>query len=189
MASITVVYMLVNVAYFAAVSKADILNSGRTVASVSMVRSSTNVRSAYSLRVATNRALYFRNTFGSQAERFLSVLVAMSALGNVMSVLFSLGRSKNALLPPSVPSYSEHSHSRPVNQELGRRGIIPFPHFFASNKPHNSPAAGLALQWLMSVIVIAAIPPGDAFKFVLNRTASLPPDLTPVDEVTDLDIC
>lgn len=32
MASITVVYMLVNVAYFAAVSKTDILNSGRTVA-------------------------------------------------------------------------------------------------------------------------------------------------------------
>lgn len=34
MASITVVYMLVNVAYFAAVSKTDILNSGRTVAYV-----------------------------------------------------------------------------------------------------------------------------------------------------------
>lgn len=34
MASITVVYMLVNVAYFAAVSKADILSSGRTVAYV-----------------------------------------------------------------------------------------------------------------------------------------------------------
>ncbi|EIM87629.1 high affinity methionine permease [Stereum hirsutum FP-91666 SS1] len=124
MASITVVYMLVNVAYFAAVSKTDILNSGRTVA-----------------------ALYFRNMFGAKAEKALSVFVALSALGNVLSVLFSLGR---------------------INQELGRRGIIPFPRFFASSKPFNSPSAGLALQWLMCIIVIVAPPPGDAFNFVLN---------------------
>lgn len=122
--SVTIVYMLVNVAYFAAVPKADILTSGRTVA-----------------------ALYFRNMFGTQAEKALSVFVALSALGNVMSVLFSQGR---------------------INQELGRIGVLPFSKFWASNKPFNAPAAGLALQWLVSVIVILAPPPGDAFNFVLN---------------------
>ena len=55
-----------------------------------------------------------------------------------------------------------------VNQELGRIGVLPFSKFWASNKPFNAPAAGLALQWLVSVIVILAPPPGDAFNFVLN---------------------
>ncbi|THH13249.1 hypothetical protein EW146_g6945 [Bondarzewia mesenterica] len=124
MGTVTIVYMLVNVAYFAAVPKADILTSGRTVA-----------------------ALYFRNMFGAKAEKALSVFVALSALGNVMSVIFSQGR---------------------INQELGRIGVLPFSKFWASNKPFNAPAAGLFLQWLVSVIVIVAPPPGDAFNFVLN---------------------
>ena len=69
--SVSVVYMLVNIAYFAAVPKEDILTSGQTVA-----------------------ALYFRNMFGASAERALDVFVALSALGNVLSVLFSQGRSE-----------------------------------------------------------------------------------------------
>ena len=39
------------------------------------------------------RALYFRNMFGVKAEKALSVFVTLSALGNVMSCLFSQGRS------------------------------------------------------------------------------------------------
>ncbi|KAI0065303.1 high-affinity methionine permease [Artomyces pyxidatus] len=124
MASVTVVYILVNVAYFAAVPKADILTSGRTIA-----------------------ALYFRNMFGPRAEKALSAFVALSALGNVLSVLFSQGR---------------------INQELGRIGVLPYSRFWASNKPFNAPAAGLFLQWLVCVIVIIAPPPGDVFNFVLN---------------------
>lgn len=120
-------------------------------------------------------ALYFRNMFGAKAEKALSVFVALSALGNVLSVLFSLGRS-TSLLSYSFSSLVEGLHmSAPhlVNQELGRRGIIPFPRFFASSKPFNSPSAGLALQWLMCIIVIVAPPPGDAFNFVLNRRSPL----------------
>ena len=69
--TISILYMLVNIAYFAAVSKEEILNSGQTIA-----------------------ALYFRNMFGASAERALDVFVALSALGNVLSVLFSQGRSE-----------------------------------------------------------------------------------------------
>lgn len=69
-ASVSVLYMLVNIAYFAAVPKAEILTSGRIVA-----------------------ASFFRNVFGAQAERALSVFVALSAFGNVLSVIFSQGRS------------------------------------------------------------------------------------------------
>ncbi|KAK0203145.1 high affinity methionine permease [Desarmillaria ectypa] len=125
--SVSVVYILVNIAYFAAVSKDDILTSGQTVA-----------------------ALYFRNMFGRKAEKALNVFVALSALGNVMAVLFSQGR---------------------INQELGRIGVLPFSQFWASNKPFNAPAPGLALQWLVTMIIILAPPPGDAYNLVLNMVS------------------
>ena len=70
-ASVSILYMLVNIAYFAAVPKEEILTSGRIVA-----------------------ASFFRNVFGSKAERALSVFVALSAFGNVLSVIFSQGRSE-----------------------------------------------------------------------------------------------
>jgi amino acid transporter len=62
--------MLVNIAYFAAVSKEEMLSSGSVVA-----------------------AVFFGNMFGQQAEKVMSVFVALSAFGNVLSVIFSQGRS------------------------------------------------------------------------------------------------
>ncbi|OAA56720.1 high affinity methionine permease [Niveomyces insectorum RCEF 264] len=121
---IGVLYMLVNVAYFAAVPKEDMVASGQLVA-----------------------ALFFRNVFGGTAERALSVFVALSALGNVMSVIFSQGR---------------------LVQELGREGILPFSRLWASNRPFNAPLAGLFEHWAVSVIIMLAPPPGDAYNFILN---------------------
>jgi amino acid transporter len=67
--------MLVNIAYFAAVSKEEMLSSGSVVA-----------------------AVFFGNMFGKQAEKVMSVFVALSAFGNVLSVIFSQGRSMYFLL-------------------------------------------------------------------------------------------
>ncbi|KAF9552199.1 hypothetical protein CPC08DRAFT_768479 [Agrocybe pediades] len=92
-------------------------------------------------------ALLFRNVYGPKAECALSVFVAMSALGNVMSVTFSQGC---------------------VNQELGREGILPFWKFWDSNRPFNAPLVGLLLHWAICLIVIFALPPGDAYNFVIN---------------------
>ncbi|KAF8887845.1 high affinity methionine permease [Gymnopilus junonius] len=121
---VTILYMLANIAYFAGATKEEITGSGRLVA-----------------------ALLFRNVYGPNAERALSVFVAMSALGNVLSVIFSQGR---------------------VNQELGREGVLPFSKFWGSNRPFNAPLAGLALHWAICLIVIFALPPGDAYNFVIN---------------------
>ncbi|THH03279.1 hypothetical protein EW146_g10475, partial [Bondarzewia mesenterica] len=52
---VTILYMLANVAYFAATTKAEILESGVTVA-----------------------ALFFKNVFGNRAEKALAVFVALS---------------------------------------------------------------------------------------------------------------
>ncbi|KAL2259924.1 hypothetical protein VTK26DRAFT_6238 [Humicola hyalothermophila] len=122
--AISVLYVLVNIAYFAAVPKAEILEARRLVA-----------------------ASFFRNMFGDAAERALSVFVALSAFGNVLSVIFSQGR---------------------LVQELGREGVLPFSRFWASNRPFNAPLAGLFAHWVVSVIVILAPPPGDAYDFILN---------------------
>ena len=121
---ISILYMFVNIAYFAAVPKADILAARELVA-----------------------ATLFRNVFGGTAERALSVFVALSAFGNVLSVIFSQGR---------------------LVQELGREGILPFSRLWASNRPFNAPLAGLFEHWLVSVIVMLAPPPGDAYNFLLK---------------------
>ncbi|KAF1997698.1 amino acid transporter [Amniculicola lignicola CBS 123094] len=121
---VAVLYMFVNIAYFAAVSKEEIIASERLVA-----------------------ASFFRNVFGGSAERALSVFVALSAFGNVLSVIFSQGR---------------------IVQELGREGILPFSRLWASNRPFNAPLAGLFEHWLVSVIIMLAPPPGDAYNFILN---------------------
>ncbi|KAF5019001.1 hypothetical protein F66182_9019 [Fusarium sp. NRRL 66182] len=122
--SVSVLYMLVNIAYFAAVPKDEIIASKRLVA-----------------------ASLFRNVMGPAAERALSVFVALSAFGNVLSVIFSQGR---------------------LVQELGREGILPLSRFWASNRPFNAPLAGLFEHWVICVIVILAPPPGDAYNFILN---------------------
>lgn len=127
---ISILYMLANIAYFAAVPKDEILASKRLVA-----------------------ASLFRNVWGETAERALSVFVALSAFGNVLSVIFSQGR---------------------LVQELGREGILPFSRFWASNRPFNAPLAGLFEHWLICVIVILAPPPGDAYNFILKYASPLP---------------
>ncbi|KAJ5997238.1 hypothetical protein N7522_008898 [Penicillium canescens] len=122
--SVGILYMLVNIAYFAAVSKEEMLSSGSVVA-----------------------AVFFGNIFGKQAEKVMSVFVALSAFGNVLSVIFSQGR---------------------IVQELGREGILPFSKIWASNWPFHSPAAGLLEHYIVSVIIMLAPPPGDAYNFLVN---------------------
>jgi hypothetical protein len=53
-------------------------------------------------------------------------------------------------------------------QELGREGILPWSRLWASNRPFNAPLAGLFEHWLVSVIIMLAPPPGDAYNFILK---------------------
>ncbi|KAI0757080.1 amino acid permease-domain-containing protein [Daedaleopsis nitida] len=112
--SVRILYMLVNIAYFAAVSREEIATSGRILV-----------------------ASFFRD----------AVSVALSAFGNVLSVIFTQGR---------------------LVQELGCEGILPWSRVWASNKPFNAPLAGLSVQWAVSVIIMLAPPPGDAYDFIPN---------------------
>ncbi|CAK7236428.1 hypothetical protein SBRCBS47491_009633 [Sporothrix bragantina] len=119
-----VLYLLANVAYFAAATPQQIAASGVTVAS-----------------------FFMRQVFGATASRVLSVFVALSALGNVLSITFAQAR---------------------VNQELAKEGVIPFQRFWAGTWPAGAPSAGLLLHFIPSFIVIVAIPFGDAFNFIVD---------------------
>ncbi|KAK7535397.1 high affinity methionine permease [Phyllosticta citribraziliensis] len=119
-----VLYLLANVAYFSVGTIEELENSGVTIASYFMTK-----------------------VFNSAGARALSVLVAISALGNVMTVTFAQAR---------------------VNQELAKEGVIPFPRFWASSWPFGSPSSGLLLHFIPSFIVIVAIPFGDAYNFILD---------------------
>ncbi|KAJ7751513.1 APC amino acid permease [Mycena maculata] len=83
MTAVTLVYMSVNVAYFAVVSKNDILGSRRIVA-----------------------ALFFRNLFGPATERALSAFIALSTLGNLLAGQFTQGRVIQELGREGILPYS-----------------------------------------------------------------------------------
>lgn len=121
---LAIVYMFVNIAYFAVVPRDQIASSGTILA-----------------------GLFFRYAFGETAEKACSVFVALSALGNVMSVIFSQGR---------------------IIQQLGREGVLPFSKFFATLRPFKTPFVGLMQHWIICCITIVAPPAGDAYNFILN---------------------
>jgi len=75
-----ILYLLANVAFFAAATKEEIKNSGVTVA-----------------------ALFFGNVFGTKAERALSVFVALSALGIVTTATYSVSRVIQELAKEGIP--------------------------------------------------------------------------------------
>ncbi|RFU27127.1 hypothetical protein B7463_g9211, partial [Scytalidium lignicola] len=119
-----IMYLLANIAYFAAATPEEIAASKTTVASY-----------------------FVGKVFGATAEKVISVFVALSALGNVLTVTFAQSR---------------------VNQELAKEGVIPFGRFWASTWPKGAPGAGLLLHFIPSIIVIIAIPAGDAYNFILD---------------------
>jgi amino acid transporter len=116
--------MFVNIAYFAVVPKEEIANSGIILA-----------------------ATFFKYAFGSKGETAASVFVALSALGNVLSVIFSQGR---------------------IIQSLGREGSLPLSRLWGTSKPFNTPFFGLFQHWIVCIVTILAPPPGDAYNFILN---------------------
>ncbi|CAL9737831.1 high-affinity methionine permease [Monosporozyma servazzii] len=121
---LAIIYIFVNIAYFAVVPKDKLVSSKLILA-----------------------ADFFDIVFGGHAKRAAAAFVGLSALGNVLSVIFSQGR---------------------IIQQLGREGVLPFSKFFASSKPFNSPMVGLFQHFIICLVTILAPPPGDAYNFIMN---------------------
>ncbi|KAK1760169.1 amino acid/polyamine transporter I [Echria macrotheca] len=91
---VTILYVLANVAYFAAIPKADLAKSEVIVA-----------------------GLFFRNVFGeSAAARSLPAFVALSNIGNVLAVSFAHSRVNQELAKEGILPYSSFwASNRPFN--------------------------------------------------------------------------
>ncbi|KAM5459681.1 methionine permease [Microsporum canis] len=121
-----ILYLLVNIAYFAAVPKEEILGSGRILA-----------------------ASFFRNIFGPKAERVLSIFIALSAFGNVLAVLFSQGRIVQALGEEGVLPLSKFwASKRPFNSPAA--GLLE--HYILSAIVMLAPPPGDAYIFLLNMI-------------------------------------
>lgn len=92
-------------------------------------------------------ALFFEAVFGTKAAKGLPALIAVSAAGNIMAVVIG--------------------HSRMI-RECARQGLVPWPHFWASTRPFNTPIAPLVLSWFLTCVVILALPFGEAFNFLVD---------------------
>jgi len=126
LALVTTIYFLANISYLVVVPKDEIEASGRVIA-----------------------ALYFGNLFGNMTERVLSIIICLSAFGNILAVCFSQSRAI---------------------QELAREGVIPFSASFVSITPFNTPLLALLFWWVLDAFWIFAPPPGDAYNFIANVT-------------------
>jgi len=93
-------------------------------------------------------SLFFTAVFGNtKSVTALSALVAISSFGNLLAVVIGSSR---------------------IIRECGRQGVLPYPQFWASTKPFNTPLGPYLLKWVLTVIVIIAPPAGDAFNFIVD---------------------
>lgn len=164
MFAVSAVYLFINVAYFAVVSKTDILDSRRIVAYVNNVSLQLLVWVPYLANGYLQRVVFQESFWADDREgmlvniallpssvliqnQALSSFIALSTLGNLLAGQFSQGR---------------------VIQELGREGILPYSSVFASNQPFDAPLAGMFTQYLVSCAFLFAVPPGDAYLFLIS---------------------
>jgi len=93
-------------------------------------------------------SLFFSAVFGSKkSSRALNFLIALSAFGNITSVIIGSSR---------------------VIRECGRQGVLPYPRVWASTRPFGTPLAPYVLKWTLTVLMILAPPAGDAFNFIVD---------------------
>jgi amino acid transporter len=55
-----------------------------------------------------------------------------------------------------------------VLREVARQGLLPYATFFASTRPFGTPLGPVALKYVLTVLVLSALPARDAFNFVLD---------------------
>ncbi|OAR01877.1 hypothetical protein LLEC1_05823 [Akanthomyces lecanii] len=120
-----IMYFLINIAYFLVVPLDEIKGSGALIA-----------------------ALFFQRIFGTRfGGRVLPLVVALSAFGNVLVVVFAMARLKH---------------------EIARQGFLPFSDVLSSTKPFSSPVGGLIVNYVPSLLIIVLPPSDKIYSFILE---------------------
>lgn len=144
---VAILYLLCNIAYFAAGWSS---NLDMKTSSVAPANICTLTVTKSSLRTSSQLAasLFFTAVFGSKhSSSALNFLIALSAFGNIVSVIIGSSR---------------------VIRECGRQGVLPFPGIWASTEPFGTPIAAYVLKWGLTLLMILAPPAGDAFNFLVD---------------------
>ncbi|GMF01363.1 unnamed protein product [Ambrosiozyma monospora] len=93
-------------------------------------------------------SLLFEKIFGDViGRRLLTFSVAISAGGNIITVLYHVSR---------------------VDQEIFREGFLPFSKFFASNYPFGTPLRALFFPLAISVFFLVLKTPSDVYDYIIN---------------------
>lgn len=133
---VAILYMLANISYLGVVpweapeGQPSIISSGNILA-----------------------ADFFGIVWGERGRKALSVFVALSALGNVIVVIYGV------------------SH---LVQQLGRQAVMPFSRILGSSRPLGTPLAGLFEHYCFSIILLfapaaaGADARSDSYNFVAN---------------------
>lgn len=123
---VTILYVLANVAYFAAVPKKELAESGVIVAGI-----------------------FFRNVFGNSAgARALPVFVAISNLGNVLAVSFAHSRVNQELAKEGLLPFSKFWAS---NKPFNAPAASLFLHWLVTIIVLFAPPAGEAYEFIVDL--------------------------------------
>lgn len=125
LALINVCYFCINLSYLAVIPDKDLSKLQEMVGNILMER-------------------IFGPIIG---RRLLTLIVAISAAGNIMTVLYHISR---------------------MNQDVFREGFLPFSHFFASNKPFGSPMRCLVFPLVISAVFLLVPTPSNVYNWVVN---------------------
>lgn len=153
MGLVAALYILTNIAYFGAVTKAELVEEAGTT-------------------VAT---FFFRKVFGEHvaANRVLPGFIALSSLGNIIVVTFIASRvkaeiAKEGIIPfphffaANTPTLLSRLLSKSSRSGMGENDQSH--HFMAE----QTPAGALLLHWAFSIIIVLAPPVSIAYGFFVN---------------------
>ncbi|KAK0726929.1 amino acid/polyamine transporter I [Lasiosphaeria miniovina] len=149
---VVVLYMLINVAYFAALSKNDIALTGIDQRSVA---------AAFFEAVVGN---------GSFVQIGVPILLATSALGNVFAQVFAMARvkqeiAKEGLLPWSL-FWAREELFPATFWAVPRRWVDRLAFLFRNWTTRPSPTRAILLHWIITVVVILASTAADGARYV-----------------------
>ncbi|KAJ6787991.1 hypothetical protein PWT90_01103 [Aphanocladium album] len=140
LATACIMYFLINIAYILVVPLDEIKGSGELIA-----------------------ALFFQRIFGANfGGRILPMVVALSAFGNVLVVVFAMVSTA-----PQILNHANSVKAR-LKHEVARQGLLPFSDVLASTKPFNSPLGGLLINYIPSLLIIILPPSTKIYSFILE---------------------
>lgn len=148
-ATVTVLYVLANIAY---VSIKPILHPFPGLPSLTSQRRqfAAMTKDELSKSGVVPTAIFFTRVWGPSAftDRVMPLFLALSALGNVFAQSFAMPR---------------------VKQELAKEGTLPFSRFWASDWPEQkSPTGAILLHWIFTVALILGSSTKDVYQFLSN---------------------